>query len=102
MILLDSNIHRSITLGIAANVKKQRLEMNLTQEGLAVRSGMKLPTYRKFEHTGQISLDGLLKIAFALNALQDFQYLFAGRQYASIQDVIDEGAKDSPKRGKFK
>lgn len=31
------------------NVRERRLQMNLTQEGLAERSGIPLPTLRKFE-----------------------------------------------------
>lgn len=37
--------------------------MNLTQEGLAERSGVPLSTLRKFEQKGMISLDSFLKNA---------------------------------------
>lgn len=75
---------------IAARVKTRRLELNLTQEGLAARSGMKFATYRRFEQTGEISLRGLLQIGFALNALSDFDALFAHKQYQSLDDVLSE------------
>lgn len=75
---------------IAARVKARRLELNLTQEGLAARSGMKFATYRRFEQTGEISLRGLLQIGFALNALSDFDALFAHKQYQSLDDVLSE------------
>ena len=52
---------------IAARVKARRLELNLTQEGMAARAGLKFATYRRFEQTGEISLKGLLQIGFALN-----------------------------------
>ncbi len=84
---------------IAARVKARRLELNLTQEGLATRAGIKFATYRRFEQTGEISLRGLLQIAFALNALSDFDILFTQKQYQSLDDVL----KDQPltrKRGK--
>lgn len=84
---------------IAANVKSRRLDNNLTQEGLAKRAGLKLPTYRHFERTGDISLKGLLQIAFALNVLEEFQQLFSQRQYQSIQDVINQ-VEIKRKRGK--
>ena len=54
---------------IAARVRERRLELDLTQEGMAARSGVKFATYRRFEQTGEISLKGLLQIGFALNAL---------------------------------
>jgi DNA-binding XRE family transcriptional regulator len=44
---------------IAARVKARRLELNLTQEGLATRAGVKFATYRRFEQTGEISLRGV-------------------------------------------
>lgn len=86
-------------LQIAARVKARRLELDLTQEGLAARAGMKFATYRRFERTGEISLKGLLQIGFALNALSDFDALFAQKQYQSLDDVLNEQAV-TRKRGK--
>ena len=40
---------------IAKNARLQRLAMGLTQQGLAKRSGVPLPTLRKFEQKGLIS-----------------------------------------------
>ena len=88
-----------IAISIASKVKERRLEKNLTQEGLARRADIKLPTYRKFEHTGEISLKGLLKIAFALDMLADFENLFSQRQYSSIEEVITD-THVKRKRGK--
>ena len=79
-----------IALQIAARVKSRRLELDLTQEGLAARSGVKFATYRRFEQTGEISLKGLLQIGFALNALSEFDNLFAQKQYKTLDDVLNE------------
>ena len=75
---------------IAARVKARRLELNLTQEGIATRAGLKFATYRRFEQTGEISLKGLLQIGFALNTLSEFDALFAQKQYQSLDDVLNE------------
>jgi hypothetical protein len=75
------------------------LELNLTQEGLATRAGVKFATYRRFEQTGEISLRGVIQIGFALNALSDFDLLFAQRQYETLDDVLDE-RRITRKRGK--
>ena len=75
---------------IATRVKARRLELNLTQEGIAARAGLKFATYRRFEQTGEISLKGLLQIGFALNALSEFDALFAQKQYQSLDDVFNE------------
>lgn len=73
--------------------------MNLTQEGLSVRSGVPLATYRRFERTGKISLDGLLHIAYALDALNDFDQVFAGRKYATLDEALN-ATQNNRKRGK--
>ena len=84
---------------LAERVKARRLEMNLTQEGLSVRSGLPLATYRRFERTGKISLDGLLHIAYALDALNDFDRLFESHNYATLDEVFEANQKNR-KRGK--
>ena len=57
---------RELSSRIAQNVRRQRLDRNLTQEDLSARSGVPLGTLRTFERTGRISLAGLIKIAMAL------------------------------------
>lgn len=88
-----------VALRIASRIKARRLELDLTQEGLATRAGLKFATYRRFEQTGEISLRGLLQIGFALNALSDFDALFAQKQYQSLDDVLNEQSINR-KRGK--
>ena len=88
-----------IAMQIAARVKARRLDLNLTQEGLASRAGVKFATYRRFEQTGEISLRGLLQVGFALNCLDEFNDLFAQKQYQSLDDVLNE-QRVNRKRGK--
>ena len=99
--IIAINIHTpaDVAMQIAARVKARRLELNLTQEGLATRSGVKFATYRRFEQTGEISLKGLLQIGFALNTLSEFDALFAQKQYQTLDDVLNE-KRVTRKRGK--
>lgn len=90
---------KDIALQIAARVKTRRLELDLTQEGLAARAGVKFATYRRFEQTGEISLKGLLQVGFALHALTDFDALFAQKQYQTLDGVLNEQSV-TRKRGK--
>ena len=55
---------------LAENVRLRRLDMELTQEGLAERSGVPLPTLRKFEQKGAISLESFLKLQMVLGGLE--------------------------------
>ena len=99
ILLLNVANPSDIALQIAARVKARRLELNLTQEGLASRAGVKFATYRRFEQTGEISLRGLLQVGFALNCLDEFNDLFAQKQYPSLDDVLNE-QRLNRKRGK--
>lgn len=99
ILAFNTSTPNEVALQIAARVKARRLELDLTQEGLATRSGVKFATYRRFEQTGEISLRSLLQIGFALNALSEFDALFAQRQYQSLDDIVKEQSV-TRKRGK--
>lgn len=83
---------------IASRVKSRRLELNLTQNGLAARAGVNIETYRKFERTGEISLQNLVKVGKAFNMSNDFDLLFSQKQYESLDDVLTDNT--TRKRGK--
>ena len=95
----DNNSLESKAKALATRAKARRLEMNLTQEGLSVRAGIPLATYRRFERTGKISLEGLLYVAFALDALDDFDAVFNAPRYASLDEAIN-ATQQTRKRGK--
>ena len=98
MILLNQKSVSEICVDIAQKVKQRRLELNLTQKGLALRADVNIETYRKFERIGEISLVNLVKIAIALNAVDDFASLFSQQKYQRIEDVLKTGS-GSRKRG---
>ena len=84
---------------LSERVKARRLELNLTQEGLSLKAGITLATYRRFERTGKISLDGLLHIAYALDALNDFDQVFATPRYPTLDEALNAN-QNTRKRGK--
>ncbi|MCD8083958.1 MAG: helix-turn-helix domain-containing protein, partial [Clostridiales bacterium] len=71
-------------------LKARRREQGLSQVRLSERSDVSLGSIKRFERTGEISLSSLVKIAFALGCEEDFDQLFARKEYRSIQEVIDE------------
>ena len=87
-----------ISKSIASRVKSRRLELNLTQSGLAARAGVNIETYRKFERTGEISLHNLVKLAIALDVTSDFATLFTQKQYQRLDDLLEVG-NSNRKRG---
>ena len=64
--------------------------MRLTQTELAQKAGLPLATYRRFEQKGQITLVGLLQVAFALDCMNDFNALFAGQSWATMDDMLKQ------------
>lgn len=69
--------------------RKRRLRLDLTQEGLARRSGVALPTLRRFERTGLIAFDALLKLALVLECLGDFDRIAAEDDQSLIGRSLD-------------
>lgn len=99
ILLLNTLSTSEVAKLLAERIKARRLELNLTQQGLAARACINFSTYRRFEQTGEISLKNLLDIAFALNILTDFENLFTQRQYQNLQEVLNE-QNIKRKRGK--
>ncbi|WP_165047034.1 MULTISPECIES: helix-turn-helix domain-containing protein [unclassified Adlercreutzia] len=89
MIDLDQQTPSEIAAALAQRVRARRKELKLTQVQMSQKAGMSLGSYKRFEQTHQISLESLIRISIALSCEDDFDALFAKRQYASIQDVIN-------------
>ena len=60
---------------IALRHRILRKQAGFSQSELAKRSGVSLGSLKRFEATGQISLESLLKLAELLNRLDDFESL---------------------------
>lgn len=50
-----------IMKAVAGNVRAMRLARNISQKDFALRVGIALPTYRRFETTGEISFRKFVK-----------------------------------------
>jgi transcriptional regulator with XRE-family HTH domain len=90
---------------LAENARLRRLSMNLTQEGLAERSSVPLPTLRKFEQKGTISLESFLKLQMVLGGFEDLVEATQPptlKQFASIDEVLEAHKTPARKRGRRK
>jgi transcriptional regulator with XRE-family HTH domain len=84
---------KEISIMIANNAKAQRLSLNLSQKSLSQKSGVSYGVLKKFEQSGKISLESLLKISFGLDCLEDFSHLFQKKEdYSSLtlDDLLDK------------
>lgn len=100
MIYTEFMTPREVAVRIAASAKAKRLSENLTQKSLSERSSVSLGVLKKFELTGKISLESLLKLAVSLGVLGDFIHLFEkhpDKPYNSIEEVLKENKR---KRGR--
>lgn len=77
---------------IAKREQAARKQRGLTQQQLSDNSGVPLGTLRRFEQTGKISFDALIRLACVLGCEADLDLLFTKPAYKSIQEVIDEQA----------
>jgi len=89
-----------IAAEMAVRSKNRRLAQNLTQEGLARRSGVALGTLKKFERTGQIALVSFIRLVIALKDEASLENLLLEQQFETLDDILQSGKK--PKRGRIK
>ena len=89
-----------VSVIISSSVRAKRLSLNLTQKSLSRSSGVSYAVIKKFELTGKISLESLLKIAMALSCLNEFTNLFKINNletFASLDELMN---KKTRKRGR--
>jgi len=65
-----------VQLELASRFREIRRNKKVSQSQLANKSGVSLGSIKRFEQTGQISLESLLKLARLFDRLSDFETLF--------------------------
>lgn len=84
---------------IAEQAKQLRLSKNMSRKTLSTHSGVSEGSIQRFEQTGKVSLDKLLKIAHALSATETFLSLFELPEPQTIKELKDREKR--PKRGRL-
>ncbi len=93
MINLYQKTWTEINNEIAQKIIRLRKRKKITQKELAARSGVSLGSLKRFEQSGEISLQSLTKIAIALDVEGELENLFDNVPFASIEEVINEQTK---------
>lgn len=65
-----------VQLELAERLRKIRKDKKVSQSVLADKSGVSLGSIKRFEHTGEISLASLLRLAHLFDRLDDFDAVF--------------------------
>jgi transcriptional regulator with XRE-family HTH domain len=77
-------------LELAQKAKKLRKSKKMSQADLSKRANLSLGSLKRFEQTGQISLESLLKISFILGRLEEFDLLFKWDEMEEIEKLFKE------------
>jgi len=75
---------------LKSKFRERRKSLGYTQNELATRSGVSLGSLKRFERSGQISLESLLKLALVLECLGDFSDVCENKEAMpkSIEDLL--------------
>ena len=75
---------------LRAKFRQRRKDLGYTQKELSIRSGVSLGSLKRFESSGQISLESLLRLAVIIECLEDFEGICCKmeRVYMSIDEVL--------------
>ena len=93
MINLYQKTWSEVNNEIAGKIIRLRKRKKISQKELALRSGVSLGSVKRFEQSGEISLQSLTKIAIALGVEDEFLNLFDDVPFESIEEVINEQTK---------
>lgn len=79
---------------LAERFQKLRKQHNYSQQQMAERSCVSLGSIKRFERTGLISLDSLVKLAHVLDALEQFDTLFQAKEdFSHIEKLFSNQSK---------
>lgn len=84
---------------IAERVRAARVALGWKQSTLAARAGVALPTLRRFEQTGEVSLKRLLRICHALGRLGEFENILRPAVAATLAELEKRSIRPQRKRG---
>jgi transcriptional regulator with XRE-family HTH domain len=85
----DDKSPKEIMLLLSKNVITLRKQEKMSQRELSERSGVAYASIRKFESTGIISLESLLKICEALKRLTDFESILHQNDIKRKKDLFN-------------
>lgn len=100
MLPIELRTPREIARILARRVRALRLELGWTQQELADRTGLALATYRRFERSGHISLERLIKVAVVLDRGAELDRLFVRSDARSMADLERRAERQARQRGR--
>jgi transcriptional regulator with XRE-family HTH domain len=99
--LLSLQTPREAGQAMARRAKALRLRKAWTRATLSLRAGVSEASLKRFETTGAASLDLVLKVAFALGGLADFDLAFQAPEAATLAELQALQERPLRKRGRL-
>ena len=94
----DQKTPQQLAQEIAFREKERRRRLGYTQPELAAKAGVSVGSLRRFEQTGSIALESMVRLSRALECEEELAGLFSKPAYRSIQEVIDECKNQGSRR----
>ena len=98
MIPLSLMAPGDVARSVAARARARRVALGLTQQEVADRSGVNIWTLRRFEASGKLAFDALIRVAVVLDAIEAFGALFPEPEFRSLDEVIERPKRQRGKR----
>lgn len=76
-----------IARSMADDLRKRRIEKNITRDQLAEQSGVAVSNIVRFEQKGLISLRNLISLAMALGYTSELKNVFAQPKYSTMEEL---------------
>ena len=93
MINLYQKTWKDINIELAKRMVQLRKRKKISQKVLATKSGVSLGSVKRFEQTGEISLQSFTKLAIALEVEGELEALFCEVPFGSIEEVLNAQTK---------
>ncbi|XPV70428.1 MAG: helix-turn-helix domain-containing protein [Halarcobacter sp.] len=84
---------QEISKEFAHKIKDERLRQNITQEDMALKSGLSLSTYKIFEKNGKGSFENFINITKALGKTMELNNLFIKNSFSPKEKVLNKNIK---------
>lgn len=76
---------KAILKEIGEKIKRERVELNLTQEDIALRSGISLSSVQRIERGISVSIKYLISVMRVLEMLEQFSLAFPEKEISPIK-----------------
>lgn len=90
-----------VAMDLASRVRALRLARSWKRDTLAARAGVSASSLKRFERTGQISLDAFLKLCDALERLDELDRILQPSAVHSLKELERVADVRRPKRGRL-